>query len=96
MPITSIPDPSIHKYCGACDRWFERDEGELFLPENWGMLAPRSTLRRARAEFTGDESLMRFRCHGCGAKRKRHRWVFWSVLIVIVAVAQLLKTFGLL
>jgi hypothetical protein len=83
---TNHPDPSVHKLCMRCRRWFDADDGEMIIPEPTG---PISKLRLAAATIAGDDSACRFMCHRCLRTRRRTKAVIWLAIAVAIGAAFL-------
>ena len=83
MPV-EIPDPSVHKVCIRCHRCFRPDEGQLRIPEATG---PLSGMRLTAASLAGDETSLRFICHGCIRARRITKAAIWSSLFILIGGA---------
>ena len=92
MPVEGMPEPSRHRICRRCQRWFEPDEGTMMAPEITG---PVGALHSLRASL-GDKSVLRFQCKRCTKIRQITQIALWSALFIFVAVVLLLERFGVL
>jgi hypothetical protein len=90
MPVTGIPDRSMHRLCYQCRCWFYPHEGVLDYPPVRGPLSFLFSLSR---HFFEDESKRKFFCDACHQKitqraqtgRKSVRWLIGSLIVLIIA-----------
>jgi hypothetical protein len=92
MPITGMPDPTRHRICRRCQRWFEPEEGTLEAPEATGPVGASQLLRAS----LGDASVRRFQCARCTKIRRRTQIALWSTLALLVGLVLLLEWVGIL
>lgn len=93
MPIDGVPDPSRHRICRRCQKWFEPVEGRAVSPEVTGPLGAMEALRGA---VTGDSSILRFQCNRCSRIRTVTQGVIWGTLAVLLVLVLILEKLGVL
>lgn len=91
MTPVEIPDPSIHKHCMKCKKWYEPTDGAVTSKEVTG---PIGSIARKVEALAGDPSDMKFTCSACiqGANNKRK--FLWGVLAAILVLSFALDYFG--
>jgi len=93
MPVEGFPDPSRHRICRRCRKWFAPEEGSLALPEATG---PLGSIRALRATVMGRESDLQFQCHRCTVVRRFTQIAIWSLLVAVIATVLILERLGIL
>src|ERR1700687_1669481 len=91
MPHEAIPDPSCHRMCRRCRRWFKPEEGTLLAPEPTG---PLGMMRSLRATVSGDSRGLRFQCHRCSRIRRTTQITLWALLLAMLAIVLVLDRLG--
>ncbi len=80
-PVEGFPDPSVHRICRYCGKWFCPDEGRLVNPEG----------RFERNYLLSTGSLVRFQCDQCTRARRRRRWILWGGLAALAIAALFIR-----
>lgn len=91
MPITGLPDPTLHRKCKRCGIWFHLHEGSLTWPPKRGLL---SFVHVTLAESIEQTAELKFYCAPCQERnaldergfRKVFTSIGVSVLVLIVAL----------
>ena len=90
MPITGLPDPTIHRKCKRCGTWCHLHEGSLAWPPKRGLL---SLVHVALAESLAREGEQKFYCAACLERNARDERSFrkaaGSLGISLLALAVL-------
>jgi hypothetical protein len=86
MSSVEMPDPTRHRICIRCGKWFEPDQGWAVVPEG----------RFAQNYAVGTGSAVRFRCHRCGRIRRATQAIIWGTFISLVAAVWVLQWLGIL
>jgi hypothetical protein len=89
MPVEGMPDPTVHRICRRCGKWFDPAEGRLMAPEATG---PMGMMHAARASFDG--SMLRFQCDRCTRIRRNTERALWATLLALMGLVLLLEQLG--
>jgi hypothetical protein len=81
-----MPDPTRHRICRRCGKWFDPDEGRLVLPEG----------RFDRNYLLGTGSSARFQCNRCTRVRRATQGIIWGTFVGLLALVWLLQWLGVL
>jgi len=99
MPITGLPDPTIHRKCKRCGSWCHLHEGALTWPPKNGLL---SFVHVTLAESTEQEGERKFFCDACqeanALAERRFRKLFVNsglTLLALLVLAPIAYSLGL-
>ena len=95
MPITGLPDPTLHRKCKRCGIWIHLHEGSLTWPPKRGLL---SFVHVTLAESIEQTTELKFYCVPCQERNARDErgfrklFVTMGVTVLGLAVALLIAS----
>lgn len=93
MKLENAEDFDRIKSCIKCGNIFDKNEGDMLLPETTGIV---SGIARSIEIISGDTAKYRFVCGGCQRKLRIRKKLLWGGLIFLLALIFVLTQLGIL
>ena len=96
MPVEGFPDPTRHRLCLRCRKWYGPEEGATVQPEPASVAEPTLGMFTALRSLCGVPPKPHFMCRRCLKVRRCVSAAIFATFGVLVALVLVLERLGLI